>query len=334
MVKRGDMMSNEHKKVFVSYDWGTPQHEQWVFDLVADLRRDGVDALLDKLITQTSTVQLERMMIDEIKSSDHVIIVLTKNYASKSDSMEGGVGFETLLTLPDLQSNPDKLIFILRHEGNFKDAVPYHLRGFYFINFSKDSEYKNKYNELLFRIENVPLYEMTHLGKKKELRPQTLITNIQGAKNRLFSDISLPKSKEFSDLEKDEFISNTYNEMINLFNQMFSELQEENTSFRYTNEQISHQKNLFKIYVDGNLKTGFKIWRGSRIFEGINFQFGRMLDVHSDNTLNESLTFNYNENGEVTLKLMMNMRGNSEFDDTVSVVKHLWSRNIEPHLKE
>lgn len=66
-------MSEEHKKVFVSYNWRTPQHEQWVLDLVNHLRRDGVNTLLDKLITQTSTVQLERMMIDEMKNSDYVI---------------------------------------------------------------------------------------------------------------------------------------------------------------------------------------------------------------------------------------------------------------------
>lgn len=327
-------MSEDHKKVFVSYDWGTLEHEQWVFDLVKDLRSDGVDAMIDKLITQTNTVQLERMMVERMNESDHVIMVLTKEYAQKADSMQGGVGFETLQSLPDLLSNSDKYIFILRHDGDFKDAVPSHLRGFHFIDFSSNSEYKRKYEQLLYRIEGVPYYELPPLGKKKELKPR--YSNIENltSNNQVFDDIDLPKLKELNDLEKDKLEGSVYSELVDLFNQLFIELENKNSNFQYTKEEINQQKHVFKLYLDGNLKTGVKIWRGNHLFQGINFQFGHMLDINSDNTLNESLVFNYNQNGEFTMKLMMNIPGNSEYKEIAAVVKELWNTRIEPVLKQ
>lgn len=35
-------------KLFISYSWSSPEHEQWVVDLAAELRESGVDVILDK----------------------------------------------------------------------------------------------------------------------------------------------------------------------------------------------------------------------------------------------------------------------------------------------
>lgn len=238
-------MSQEHKKVFVSYDWGTPEHEQWVFDLVKDLRSDGVDAMIDKLLTQKNTVQLERMMVEEIRDSDHVIIVLTQEYAEKANGMQGGVGFETLLSLPDLLNNSDKYIFILRHDGDFKDAVPSHLRGYHFIDFSRNDEYSNRYGQLLYRIEGVPYYELPPLGKKKELKSRQSIVEDFRTDKQLFDDVDIAKLKGLNDLEKDKLEAGMYNEMIDLFNQLFRGVEQKNSNFKYTKEEINQQKHIF-----------------------------------------------------------------------------------------
>lgn len=36
------------RKVFVSYNWSTPEYEQFVEELATDLRNNGVGAILDK----------------------------------------------------------------------------------------------------------------------------------------------------------------------------------------------------------------------------------------------------------------------------------------------
>jgi len=38
----------ENPKVFISYSWSSPQHEQWIIHLAIELRQAGVDVILDK----------------------------------------------------------------------------------------------------------------------------------------------------------------------------------------------------------------------------------------------------------------------------------------------
>ncbi len=40
--------STAQPKVFISYSWSSPQHEQWVLDLAERLSGDGVVVVLDK----------------------------------------------------------------------------------------------------------------------------------------------------------------------------------------------------------------------------------------------------------------------------------------------
>jgi predicted alpha/beta hydrolase family esterase len=35
-------------KLFISYSWSNPEHEQWVLDLATQLRESEVDVILDK----------------------------------------------------------------------------------------------------------------------------------------------------------------------------------------------------------------------------------------------------------------------------------------------
>ena len=37
-----------HPKLFISYSWSSPEHEQWVLKLATELRENGVDVTLDK----------------------------------------------------------------------------------------------------------------------------------------------------------------------------------------------------------------------------------------------------------------------------------------------
>lgn len=38
----------ESPKVFISYSWTTPEHEQRVLDIATELVESGIDAILDK----------------------------------------------------------------------------------------------------------------------------------------------------------------------------------------------------------------------------------------------------------------------------------------------
>ncbi len=83
-------------KLFVSYSWSTPDHEQWVIDLATELQQSGVEVILDKWDLregQDAIAFMEKMVTDPAISK--VMIVSDKTYASKADDRKGGVGTET-----------------------------------------------------------------------------------------------------------------------------------------------------------------------------------------------------------------------------------------------
>ena len=41
-------MPNDTPKLFVSYSWTSPEHEEWVLNLATELRDHRVDVVLDK----------------------------------------------------------------------------------------------------------------------------------------------------------------------------------------------------------------------------------------------------------------------------------------------
>ena len=42
-------------KLFISYSWSSPEHEQWVVDLATELRESGVDVILISGISRKVT---------------------------------------------------------------------------------------------------------------------------------------------------------------------------------------------------------------------------------------------------------------------------------------
>ena len=83
-------------KVFVSYSWSNPSHQEWVMRFATELREMGVNALLDKwdLKEGHDAFSFMEQMVNnpEIKK---VIIVSDKIYSKKANGRAGGVGTET-----------------------------------------------------------------------------------------------------------------------------------------------------------------------------------------------------------------------------------------------
>ncbi|WP_159688489.1 SEFIR domain-containing protein, partial [Cognatazoarcus halotolerans] len=83
-------------KLFMSYSWSSPTHEQWVIDLATELRESGIDVILDKwdLKEGHDAISFMEQMVtnSEIKK---VAIVSDQTYAAKADGRAGGVGTET-----------------------------------------------------------------------------------------------------------------------------------------------------------------------------------------------------------------------------------------------
>lgn len=325
----------EHKTAFVTYSWDSEEHQQWILKLTNDLRKNGVDATFDLFLTQTGTVNLNQMMITNVRDRDFVIIVLTEGYAERSDEFKGGVGFETLLTLPTLLENPDKIIFLMKHKGNFNDAFPFHLKGYYAINFSNDSNYEESLKELIHKIYGTPLYEMEPLGEVPELKPIRREPPTTTPLTIDFSDIEVPNLKRITDKDKETFIENSYVEINRVFDEFFNKIKLTNPNFEYSNDKLSNTKSNFSIYVDGKRVTGVKMWISNRWGQkSINLSYGSSgLGFENDNSYNESIVSEIGQDKTLKLKMTMNVFGNNRDTSTpTEIVKEVWKNNLSHYI--
>lgn len=65
------MTSTQQPKLFISYSWTTPMHEQWVMDLAQRLADDDVDVIIDKWALQEGHDAHAFMEHDGDRSGNH-----------------------------------------------------------------------------------------------------------------------------------------------------------------------------------------------------------------------------------------------------------------------
>lgn len=157
---------------FISYSWDDDAHRQWVRSLAGRLRSDGVDVTLDHWHTVPGD-QLPEFMERAIRENDFVIIVCTPRYKARSDTREGGVGYEGDIMTAEVMTrrNDRKFIPVLR-TGTWSQAAPSWLAGKYYIDLSGDPYSERQYRDLvctLLRIREEP----PPLGKPMALLGKT-----------------------------------------------------------------------------------------------------------------------------------------------------------------
>ncbi|ENY99808.1 hypothetical protein HMPREF1092_02944 [Clostridium thermobutyricum] len=290
---------------------------------------------MDLFETQQGTVNLNQMMIKNIKDSDYVVIVLTEEYAKKSDGFQGGVGFETMLTIPDIKNNLNKLIFIMRHKGDYTKVFPYHIRDVYAIDFSNESNFDEKLEELIYKIYNVPLYNMEPIGEIPNLVPKKSIVDNTRSNNDItmeLDDLLIPKVKEVTDIEKNEFMKRCYNDILGIFKSLLSKSEEINQNFSYELEEITARKAIIKTFVNGTLVTGLKIWLGSSMGmreNSICISSGNWINENDDGSMNEIINCEIDENKELKLKMLMNFLVSNKLMDAKEMAKEIWIKYIK-----
>ena len=83
----------ETPKIFISYSWTTPKHEDWVINLAERLVSDGIDVVIDKWNLKEGHDKFD-FIESMVKSTDinKVLIILDKKYLEKAEQRSGGVG--------------------------------------------------------------------------------------------------------------------------------------------------------------------------------------------------------------------------------------------------
>lgn len=160
--------STSQPKVFISYSWTTPQHEQWVLEFATRLTNDGIVVILDKWQLregQDKHVFMEQMVKD--KNINKVLVVCDSGYREKADNRKGGVGTETQLISKEVYENveQEKFVPIIKEfDSEKKPCVPYFMASRIHIDLSSDQIYEENYMKLVRNIYGKPSQKKPPLG--------------------------------------------------------------------------------------------------------------------------------------------------------------------------
>lgn len=160
----------ESPKLFISYSWSNPTHEQWVIDLATELTESGIHVILDKWDLKEghdSVAFMEKMVTDSEISK--VAIVSDKIYASKADGRAGGVGTETQIISREVYENQEqgKFVAIIPERDDQGNAfLPTYYKSRIYIDLSEPDNYSENFEKLLRWIYDKPLYTRPELGNK------------------------------------------------------------------------------------------------------------------------------------------------------------------------
>ena len=145
-------------KVFVSYSHDSQAHKKWILEFATRLRKVGVDAALDQWDLGPGD-DIPLFMERNLASAERVIMVCTGNYVEKANAGTGGVGYEKMIVTADLMKNVDsnKVIPIVRQAGTH--TVPAFLKSKLFLDFSREDQFEESFDNLTRSIHNAPLFQ-------------------------------------------------------------------------------------------------------------------------------------------------------------------------------
>lgn len=160
--------STKQPKIFISYSWTTPQHEQWVLDLAQRLAGDGIVVILDKWDLkegQDKHVFMEQMVREE--TIDKVLVICDSGYQKKADDRKGGVGTEVQLISKEVYDDVGQQKFIpiiVERDSKGNICAPHFIESRIYIDLSSEDIYEQEYEKLLRNLFNKPLLRKPPLG--------------------------------------------------------------------------------------------------------------------------------------------------------------------------
>lgn len=158
--------------LFISYAWESERHKLWVLKLAADLIRNGVEVRIDEWDLRSYGHDLHHFMETCVRDSDHVLLVCTPEYAKRANNRSGGVGVESTIITGEFyrsEKEGNKFIPIIRSEAGVHHSLPTYLSSRFAIDFTRDSEYQARFEELLRRLFKQPRYLRPALGSRPQL---------------------------------------------------------------------------------------------------------------------------------------------------------------------
>ncbi|WP_150378082.1 toll/interleukin-1 receptor domain-containing protein [Acinetobacter pittii] len=136
-------------KIFISYSWSSPEHEQWVLDLSENLMQDGIDIALDKweLREGDDPIAFMESMVND-PSITKIIMIIDSKYTDRANGRHGGVGTESTILSHELYSKRDKnkIVAVIAEPDASK---PTFYAGRLHVDLSNSDKYADEYEKLV-----------------------------------------------------------------------------------------------------------------------------------------------------------------------------------------
>jgi len=203
-------MTNTSPKLFVSYSWSTPEHEEWVIKLATELRDSGIDVILDKWDLKEGNdaiAFMEKMVVDPTVTK--VVMVCDKKYAEKADGRTGGVGTEAQIISAKVYGKVDQNKFvavICELDESGKPFLPTYYASRIYIDLSDDSSYATNLEQLLRWAYDKPLYVKPKLGKKPAFLSDTNPISLETTATFRRALDGIKNAKSFAQGALDEYL--------------------------------------------------------------------------------------------------------------------------------
>lgn len=255
----------ENPKVFISYCWSNDAYITKVVEFAQRMRVDGINVVLDKFQMKLGNDMnnfMEKCVSDP--SVTNVLILLTPDYKTKADSRSGGAGRETQIISGEVYSNAENTKFIpILFEKRGEDAaacIPTYLQQRRYLDMSEDSDFEEKYMELVKVLYGREKYVENPLGSKPEWIDET---RAKSATSQIIINTFKALKNEYGE---NRALSLSFNRLIRTF------------------EEIKSSFKDFKSYNASNFENYYSF------FEDIkNPYLGFLLEIGFDNNIGKRL---------------------------------------------
>jgi len=156
-------------KVFISYSWTSPGHQQRVRQWAERLMDDGIDVVLDIFDLKEGHDKyafMERMIADP--NITHVLVVCDKAYAEKSDAKKAGVGTESQIISREVYEKVEQSKFIpiaCEFLDDQEPFLPVFLKSRIWIDFSSLEAVNDNWERLVRALYGKPAHQKPQVGK-------------------------------------------------------------------------------------------------------------------------------------------------------------------------
>ena len=175
MTKDGEQSA--HPKVFISYRWTSPDHEDWVLAFATSLRESGVHAILDKwdLSEGQDTLAFMETMVNDPKV-EKVLMICDRGYVERANSREGGVGTEAQIISGKVYDSVDQKKFaaiVVELNDDGKPLLPHYMATRLYFDMSSSQAEGRNFEKVVRWIFGKPFHAAPPIGQSPAYLDQT-----------------------------------------------------------------------------------------------------------------------------------------------------------------